>query len=419
MTDRPASTRVVVLGGGYAGTMAANRLRTRADIAVTLINPRAEFVERIPLHQLVAGNDDAVADYDQLLGAGIALIVDAAVRIDTDRRVVELLYGAPLSYDFVIYAVGSTAEPPASIPGAREFAYPVAELEHARRLRVVVADLPPGAAITVVGAGLTGIETASELAENGYRVTLVCGGQLGPYLSTRGRRSVAKVLRKLGVHILEAPAVTKVTADAVVLSDGSEHPTSVTIWTAGFAVPALAAASGLRTDDVGRLLTDETLTSIDDDRVLAAGDSASPSGVPLRMSCQMAGPLGMTAAETVLSRVAGTTPAVIDQASFGACVSLGRRSGIVQFAHKDDRAIDLSSTGRLVAPIKEAVCRSTLWSLRREARRPGSAFWFKGGRRPAAAVPDAPEQEAPNLPLCGRSAGCGPDISNLAAHVEP
>ena len=115
---------------------------------------------------------------------------------------------------------------------------------------------------------------------------------------------------------------------------------------------------------MGRLLTDETLTSVDDPRIVAAGDCASPSGVPLRMSCQAAGPLGMKAAETVLSRVAGAGPEVIDQASFGACISLGRKSGILQFAHLDDRPVNLSATGRVVAWIKEAVCRSTLWSLR-------------------------------------------------------
>ena len=92
--------------------------------------------------------------------------------------------------------------------------------------------------------------------------------------------------------------------DAVVLSDGAVLPSAATVWTAGFAVPDLAARSGLRTDAVGRLLTDETLTSIDDERVVAAGDAAAPSGQPLRMSCQAAGPLGAQAANTVLSRIA-------------------------------------------------------------------------------------------------------------------
>ncbi len=53
--------------------------------------------------------------------------------------------------------------------------------------------------------GPTGIETAAELAEQGRAVTLVCGPVLGPYLSTPGRRSVAKRLRKLGVEIVDGP----------------------------------------------------------------------------------------------------------------------------------------------------------------------------------------------------------------------
>ena len=69
---------------------------------------------------------------------------------------------------------------PATVPGAAEFAYPIAELEQAQRLRAAIDDLHPDAPVTVVGAGPTGIETATELAEQGRTVTLVCGGLLGP-----------------------------------------------------------------------------------------------------------------------------------------------------------------------------------------------------------------------------------------------
>ena len=386
MTDHTALTKVVVIGGGYSGTLAANHLRMRADVDITLVNPRPKFVERIRLHQFVAGNYDPTVDYGTLLGDGIKLVVDTATRIDTANRTVELATRPALDYDYVIYAVGSTGVVPASVPGAAEFAYPTAELEQAQRLRAVIDDLHPDAPVTVVGAGLTGIEAATELAEQGHKVTLVCGGQLGPYLSEPGRRSVAKVLAKLGVVVLETDIVTEVQPDAVVFADGAVRPSAVTIWTAGFGVPDLAANSGLRTDAVGRLLTDETLTSVDDPRVVAAGDCASPSGVPLRMSCQSASPLGAQAANTVLSRVAGTAPAVIDQAFTGACISLGRKSGILQFSHKDDTAVNVYFTGRIVASVKEAVCKGTLWAMRREASKPGSAFWFKGAPRPEQPV---------------------------------
>jgi NADH:ubiquinone reductase (H+-translocating) len=382
MTEHTTPVKVIVIGGGYSGTIAANHLRMRADVDITLVNPRPKFVERIRLHQFVAGNYDATVDYGTLLGEGVRLVVDSAVRIDTATRQVGLASGRALDYDYVIYAVGSTGVTPSSVPGAAEFAYPIAELELAQRLRNAIDELHPDAPITVVGAGLTGTETAAELAEQGHRVTLVCGGKLVPTLSEPGRRSATKWLRKMGVAVLEADVVAEVRADAVVFADGAVRPSALTIWTAGFGAPELAATSGLHTDALGRLLTDETLTSVDDDRIVAAGDAAAPSGQPLRMSCQSAVPLGAQAANTVLSRIAGTEPAVIDQAFLGSNVSLGRRAAVIQWARKDDTPVNLYFGGRLGAALKEAVCKGTVWGIRREARKPGSTFWVKGGKRP-------------------------------------
>jgi NADPH-dependent 2,4-dienoyl-CoA reductase/sulfur reductase-like enzyme len=85
---------------------------------------------------------------------------------------------------------------------------------------------PAAAAVSVVGAGPSGIRTAAELAEEGRTVTLVCGGVLGPYLHPWGRRSVARRLATLGVTVLEGPdaKVTAVTRDAVRLGDGRKLP---------------------------------------------------------------------------------------------------------------------------------------------------------------------------------------------------
>jgi NADH dehydrogenase FAD-containing subunit len=380
MTEKNA--RVVVVGGGYAGVLAANHLLQRPGIDVTLVNPRPAFVERIRLHQLVAGNHGAVVDYRELLGSGVRLVVDSVRRIDTGARRAEMESGPDLDYDYLIYAVGSTTPLPASVPGAAEFAYPLAELEQAARLRTRLDDVPTIAPVVVVGAGLTGIESAAELAEAGRAVTLV-GDILGPSLSTAGRRSVAKRLSKLGVTVIDGPAavVTRVSKHAVTLSGGRELPSAATIWTAGFGVPELAAASGLSTDALGRLLTDETLTSIDDPRIVAAGDAAAPSDQPLRMSCQAAMPLAAQAANTVLARLAGAEPAVINQAFTGSCVSLGRGAATIQVAHTDDSPREFYIGGRAGAWVKESVCKGTLSFLRKEARKPGSYFWLKGGKR--------------------------------------
>lgn len=367
------NTQVIVIGGGYAGVMAANRLTQRTDVTVTLVNPRPDLVHRLRLHQLASGTGDAVVAYRDVLADRVRLVVDTVARIDAAARSVTLAAGTTLGYDYLIYAVGSGSAGP-GVPGAAEFAYPIATLEEAQRLRAVLDDTPATARVTVVGAGPTGIETAAELAEQGRAVTLVCGGLLGPYLHTRGRRSVARRLGRLGVTVVDGSGtkVTDVGRGAVRLSSGRELPSEVTVWTAGFCVPALAARSGLSTDAVGRLLTDETLTSVDDDRILAAGDSAAPSGVPLRMSCLNAQPLGARAADTVLSRLSGEQPDHLHQGLFAQCVSLGRRAGIYQFANRSDIAVGLHIDDGLGARLKELVCKGTLKHMADEAREPGS-----------------------------------------------
>ncbi|MFC0526977.1 NAD(P)/FAD-dependent oxidoreductase [Phytohabitans kaempferiae] len=373
MTD---NNRVVVVGGGYAGVMAANRLTQRDDVSVTLINPRPNFVHRIRLHQLVGATGDAVVRYHDILADRVRLVVDTASRIDAAGRTVLLANGGTVPYDYLVYAVGSGSAVP-SVPGAAQYAHGMAGLEEAQRLRAVLDTTPTMAVVTVVGAGATGIEVAAELAAEGRTVTLVCGKVLHPYLHPRIRRKFAKRLTKLGVTIIDGPGakVTAVRREAVLLADGRELPSTVTIWTAGLSVPDLAARSGLTTDTAGRLLTDETLTSIDDARIVAAGDSAAPSDMPLRMSCQAANPLGAHAADTVLARIGGGQPKTIAIGFFGQCVSLGHGVATVQIASKNDIAKGFAVGGFLGAKIKSSSFSGLIGHLADEAHKPGSYTW--------------------------------------------
>jgi NADH:ubiquinone reductase (H+-translocating) len=88
----------------------------------------------------------------------------------------------------------------------------------------------------------------------------------------------------------------------------------------------------------------------------------------------------------VLSRIAGETPAVVNQAFTGQCISLGRKHGTVQIAHSDDTPRRAYIGGRTAAVIKELICKGTVWGIAREGRKPGSYLWLRGGNRPA---PDA------------------------------
>ena len=135
------NTHVVVIGGGYAGVMAANRLTLR-DVTVTLINPRLDFVHRIRLHRLVGGSDGAVVAYQDVLADGVRLAVDTVTRIDAAVRSVTLAADSTLDYDYFVYAVGSNSAELSVPGGAAEFSYPISTLEQAQRLRAVLTPCP-------------------------------------------------------------------------------------------------------------------------------------------------------------------------------------------------------------------------------------------------------------------------------------
>ncbi|MFW0787097.1 FAD-dependent oxidoreductase [Gordonia sp. CPCC 206044] len=378
-TQRP---QIVVLGGGYAGTMAANRLSgaVRDGLAdVLLVNPRPRFVHRIRLHQWVSGTGTAQEEFATVLAEGIELVVDTATRIDVAAGQVELGSGATLAYDHLVYAVGSTGTPPTAIPGAAEHGFVLGEWEQAQRLRDHLASTDRRGSVTVIGGGLTGMEMAAELAETGSTVRLVCRGTVAPSFGARARRVARRRLQRLGVEIIEDHRVTEVGSDTVtVVADGRARvlPSATTVVAAGFGVPALAAASGLSTDPLGRLLTDETLSSVDDPRIIGAGDAVAPSGAPFRMSCQAANQLGPHAADTVLAKLAGDEPSPVRVSFVGQCTSLGRHGATVQLTRRDDTPTRAVISGRTGAAIKELVCRSVIWGLRMEARKPGATPSF-------------------------------------------
>jgi NADH dehydrogenase len=123
---------------------------------------------------------------------------------------------------------------------------------------------------------------------------------------------------------------------------------------------------------------------------LGAGDAVVSSAQPLRMCCAAAGSTAAAAADTVLSRIAGVRAARFGLAYVGSKVGLGRRAARFQFTRRDDTPVNVyfggRIGGRIAASIKEAVAKGTLWGIRREARKPGSTRWPKGGPRPEQPV---------------------------------
>ncbi|WP_055477266.1 NAD(P)/FAD-dependent oxidoreductase [Gordonia sp. HS-NH1] len=375
-------THVVVLGAGYAGAMAANRLRRNPAVDVTVVNPQPFFVQRIRLHQFVSGTGDPKVGFDDVLADDVRVLVDTAVRIDVRGRRVQLASGACLDYDYLIYAIGTRRRTP-EIPGAADHALSIADWAGAQRIRERVQGLAANGMITVVGGGLTGVELAAELAETGHDVRLVGGGGIATSVSARARRATWTQLNRLGVDVVDRGRAVEVGERTVSVEiDGQRMVLSsaATILATGFEAPQLAADSGLVVDEIGRLRTDATLVAVGDDRIVGAGDAVAVEGMRLRMSCQAAEPLGAQAADAVLAKIGGEQPNAADQGFVAQCASVGRHAATLQFTHRDDSPARAVVTGRVAAWAKELVCRGTVENIRREAALPGRFSWFGGAK---------------------------------------
>ncbi|MGW1089008.1 NAD(P)/FAD-dependent oxidoreductase [Streptomyces sp. NPDC002596] len=366
--------RIIVLGAGYTGAIAAGRLAKRLrreDVAITLVNAEPDFVERVRMHQLAVGQNLKPRPFSEMFaGTGVELRLAKVTRVDVGRKTVAVIdaNGAEeLAYDSLVYALGSGWNTQ-GVPGTAEHAHEITGRPGALRLRKRLAGLDAGQPVVVVGGGLTGLEAATEIAEArpDLDIALAARGGLGDWLAPKGRRHLRKVFDKLGITVHEHTAVTGVEADRVTTADGTSVPAAVTVWTTGFAVHPIARATALEVTGTGQIVVDGTMRSVSHPDVYAIGDAAmamGPGDKPLRMSCASGTPTAWQAADAIAARLTGGKPPNAPVRYFNQCISLGRREGVIQYVTADDRAVRAALTGRLAAVYKELVCKGAAWGV--------------------------------------------------------
>jgi NADH dehydrogenase FAD-containing subunit len=382
---------ILILGAGYTGMAAtlslAGRLKGRDDVHITLVNPQIRFVERLRLHLTASGQ--TLADFqipDRLAGTGVDFVRGWVTGIDADARTVRIDDTATLSYDTLVYALGSVADT-AAVPGVDEFAFTLDSAQDAVLLAEYLDRLPDGAPVVVAGGGLTGVESAAEIAERhpGLDVVLLSRQLPGSMMGGKARARLHRGLERLGVRVRHGVEIVKVTSDAVALEDGSVVPAQAVLWTAGVRVSPLVAAAGLEVDDRGRMVTDEYLRSVSHPDVYAVGDAAAIRqgyGV-MHGTCQSGIPTALYTGASIARTLKGKQ---LRRFRFGYVhqpVSLGRRDAVVQFTHADDTPTRFYLAGRLAAAYKETVSSSPwpTYRLLKIVPALSTLLWRRGGRR--------------------------------------
>ncbi|MBP0451665.1 FAD-dependent oxidoreductase [Kitasatospora sp. RG8] len=355
-----AEKQIVVLGAGYAGLAAAARAGGRRN-RVTLVAPETRFLHRVRQHETAAGHPAQRPTVAQVVrGRGVRHIPARATALDLDARKVMLDTGETIPYDTLVYALGSRTAWH-GVPGAAEHAYPA---ERAAELgaRLRAADRP--GTVAVVGGGATGIELATEIAEAHPRwtVRIVAAGQVGGWLSARGRRHILDVMARLGVEVHEQSTVTAVDPAGLDTTAG-RIPADLVAWAAALEPHPLAAEAGLTVNAAGQAVVDDHLRSVSHPDVHVIGDAAEvtvPGTGTLRMSCATALPMG----RYLGGLLAGGADKPFAFRYAVQCLSLGRRDGMVQLIHGDDSMRPTVLTGLTGRLIKALIVNGVVWSLR-------------------------------------------------------
>ncbi|MFE3443040.1 NAD(P)/FAD-dependent oxidoreductase [Nocardia sp. NPDC059180] len=366
--------RIVVLGAGYAGAFSAGYLARQLhsdDFEITVVNAESDFVERLRLHQLAAGQDIRHRPLAKVFaGTGIRLRLARVTSVDAEHRTVTVADSAGidrLEYDTLLYALGSTAAAH-GVPGVDEHAFHVTARPAALRLRARLDELGEVGKVLVIGGNLTAIEAATEFAESrpGLQVSLATRGELGGWLGPKARRHLMCAFDRFGITVYEDTAIERVEETSAVAADGTVFASDATVWAAGFAVHPIAAASGLAVEPNGQVTVDRQMRSVSHPNVYAAGDSVfaiGEYGRPLPMSCASAGPTSKQATAAIIGDLTGRKISPIAMTYVGNHISLGRNDGILQPVDGDARAKPGALCGRTAARVKSAIINTAAWAV--------------------------------------------------------
>jgi NADH dehydrogenase len=363
--DRNGQPRVLVLGGGFSGIGAAQKLR-KSNVEVVVVDKNDYHTFQPLLYQVATGllEQPAVGHpirdlfHDQ---DNARIHQDLVTSIDLDAREVTFEELEPLTYDFLVFGLGAEVNF-FGVEGAADHAFPLYTLPDAVRLKNHVlrsweeADKQPeliedGALnVVVVGGGPTGIETAGAMAElyNGVfkkdypdvppeQATIVlveAGPEIFPMFKQDIRDYTEQALAKRGVEVMTGEVVESITPRRVTLKSGKELRAHTLVWGAGLQGNELVQSLGLELEKGNRIGVDGELRIPSHPEVYAVGDVAAITDQKTNQVLPQLGSVALQAGEhagkTIAHRVAGKEPKPFKYHDKGTMATIGRGSAVVQ-----------------------------------------------------------------------------------------
>ena len=313
---------IVVVGGGAGGlelvTSLGNKLGRRGRARISLVDAGLTHVWKPLLHEVASGSLDASANeinyraharkhhYEFQLGRMSGLdrankqIVIAPFHDEDGHEVVP---ERRVEYDTLVIAVGSTAND-FGTPGAQDHCLFLDSLKQARRFHNLMLNAflrknhealqgqPHKLNISIIGAGATGVQLAAELRlasrelpiygmnhlqSSDVAINVIeAAERILPALPGRLSAGATRELHRQNIQVLTGQPVSEIRENSLVMKDGTELASDMTIWAAGIKAPSfLAELDGLETNRSNQLVVEQTLQTTQDADIFAFGDCAA------------------------------------------------------------------------------------------------------------------------------------------------
>ena len=401
---------IVVLGGGYAGIMAALRIAgktKRLDTAVTLINALDYFVERPRLHEQATGTQlNGRSITDMLTGSNAQFLQGWVTGINPNEQtvVVETAVSTQtLPYDYLVNALGSRVDR-GSVLGVDEHTFtldPYGKLStKALNERLDELGSAPFQAI-IIGGGATGLEAATQIkARSGNgRISLITQGNVGAFKGPRIQKHIQQALHEQEITVFEHRRVVAVEEGAVQL-DNERMTADVLVWAGGFVASPLARDAGVMVNVRNQIKTDPFLRSLSHPTLYAVGDMAFPveePGAPWRMSLFTALVSGAQAADNIVAVLKGKSQRPLSYAWYGQGIAMGLHDAVGFNTYPVDKPVGPVFRRGTAVKIRNFFVALLKTALELERRFPGVLTW-NGKKRYAQQQKRQKQQQAVTQP---------------------
>ncbi len=339
--------KTLILGAGYAGLATATKIKPTPGLDVSLVEQNPYHVFETRLHEAAAHNTKVTLPLAPLLkGTGVHLDLARIAGVDLDAKQVTTKDGRTLSYDTLVIGLGSVTNF-YRIPGLAEYATELKDLKDADAIfnyvhRAYDTSYEGNRDIVVGGAGLTGVELVTELAQRNeilsqerglpkFQIYLVeAGPKILPVLDENLRRKAQQTLEEYGIHILVGHRLMQAGENGVTVqtADGQtkELPAGKIIWTGGIQAQDIVKAEKLEKGPAGRIVVDKYLRVPQYPEVFVIGDMSlalNQEGKPVPTTAQHAGQQGRLTGQNLMRLARGEELEPYEPSTLGEFVSLG------------------------------------------------------------------------------------------------